>query len=95
MATTFYELVYLFKDISESHHTDIKQVKKSKQKTLWHLEMDPKTDAKSESHKIVNALNKQSLKKIVLGFASASRYKCQLLLQTLLRKLSTQQHDFL
>lgn len=34
MATRFYELVYLFKDISESHHTDIKQGKKSKQKTL-------------------------------------------------------------
>lgn len=56
------------------------------------LEMDSKTDAKSESHKIVNALNKQSLRKTVLGFASASRYKCRLLLQTLLCKLSTQQH---
>lgn len=56
------------------------------------LEIDSKPDARSESHKIANALNKQSLTKTILGFACGSGYKCHLLLQTLLHKLSTQQH---
>lgn len=48
--------------------------------------------AGSESHKIVNVLNKKNLTKTVLGIASHSAYKCLLLPQTLLCKLSTQQH---
>lgn len=36
-------------------------------------------------------LNKRSLTKTILGFAASSGYKCNLLLQTLLCKLSTQQ----
>lgn len=56
------------------------------------LATDFKPDARSESHKIANALNKHSLTKTILGFASGSGYKCHLLLQILLRKLSAQQH---
>lgn len=58
MATRFYELVYLFNDISESHTLTLNKGRNQSRKHCDILEMDSKPDANSESHKIVNTLNK-------------------------------------
>lgn len=89
MTTRFYEQVYFFKDIPFSNATMLTLNKGRNQSRRQYdiLEMDSKPDARSKSHKIANALNKQSLTKTIPRFASASGYKCQLLLQTYISKL--------